>query len=290
MELMETKVVPSYATSWGIEMTKKRSEALDNDANRPGSVEKACRILKAMTDPSNQRLTDIAAHCGMGKSTVMRILDTLISEGLVLRDPETKRYCLGPEMARIGASAREKVDWRDVGRASLMRLADEFQDMVILAVLNGVETVCVDFQKGSYPIQANFQELGSRRTLGVGSGGVAVLAAMSESERETALRLVRPRLARYPLITDSLLRDRVDAAIRNGHAVLLDVVVEHMGGIAVAVLAPNGRPLAALSIAALSDRIQSREAELAASLKKEAAAIGARLAEQDWGPTASVGL
>ena len=271
-------------------MTKRKTDAEDSQAAGSGSVEKACRILKAMTDPSNVRLTDIAAYCGMGKSTAMRILDTLISEGLVLRDPETKRYCLGPELARIGAGAREKVDWREVGRASLMRLADEFEDMVILAVLNGVETVCVDFQKGSYPIQANFQELGSRRTLGVGSGGVAVLAAMSEGERETALRLIQPRLSRYPLITEALLRERIAAAARQGHSMLLDVVVEHMGGAAVAVLDPDGRPLAALSIAALTDRIQSREAALAASLKKEAAVISARLAEQDWGAAASVNL
>lgn len=270
-------------------MSTRRAESADA-AGVSGSVEKACRLLKAMTDPANVRLTDIATYCGMGKSTAMRILDTLISEGLVCRDPQTKHYSLGPEMARIGAGAREKVDWRGVGRASLMRLADEFEDMAILSVLTGVETVCVDFQKGSYPIQANFQELGSRRTLGVGSGGISLLAAMSDDERETALRLIPQRLARYPLITQALLRERIEAAQRDGYAMLLDVVVEHMAGAAVAILDPHGRPVAALSIAALTDRIHSRESALAASLKKEAAAISARLAEQDWGAISSDGL
>ena len=58
---------------------------------------------------------------------------------------------------------------------------------------------------------------------------------------------------------------------------LLDVVVERMGGIAVAILGADGRPVAAISIAALSDRITDREAELAAALKREAALCQALL-------------
>jgi hypothetical protein len=93
-----------------------------------GAIEKACRILKAMTDPRNARLTDIATYCGMEKSTAMRVLDALIREDMVIRDPVSKRYNLGPEIARIGSCGQERFDWRAIGRASLMRLAGEFED------------------------------------------------------------------------------------------------------------------------------------------------------------------
>lgn len=254
-----------------------------------GAIEKACRILKAMTDPRNARLTDIATYCGMEKSTAMRVLDALIREDMVIRDPVSKRYNLGPEIARIGSCGQERFDWRAIGRASLMRLAGEFEDTAILSVLSGVETVCVDVQVGSYPIQANFQQLGSRRTLGVGSGGIVLLAAMTDAEREAALSQIPPRLANYPFISAEVLDERIQAAQRDGHAMLIDAVVAHMGGAAVAVTDRNGRPVAALSIAALSERVASREKQLAAALKREAKIIAANLANADYGSETTAG-
>lgn len=242
-----------------------------------GSIEKACRILKAMTDPRHSRLTDIAAYCGMEKSTAMRILDALIREDMVRRDSVSKRYVLGPEMARIGAWAQERFDWSALARDSLLRLADKFEDTALLSVMSGIETVCVDMQLGRHPLQANYQQRGSRRTLGVGAGGVALLGAMSDAEREAALSQVRPRLVHFPLLNAQALNERIDAAQRDGYAMLIDAVVPNIGGAAV-VIRDHGRPVAALSVTALSERITSREKELAAALKREAGVIETQLA------------
>jgi DNA-binding IclR family transcriptional regulator len=146
-----------------------------------------------------------------------------------------------------------------------------------------VETVCVDVQVGSHPIQANFQQLGSRRTLGVGSGGVVLLASMSDAEREAALLQIPPRLAHFPQLNVQVLEERIKAAQRDGYAVLIDAVVPQIGGAAVAVRNRNGRPVAALSIVALSDRITSREKDLAAALKREVEIIEANLAQAELG-------
>jgi DNA-binding IclR family transcriptional regulator len=274
-----------YGEATGIHMTSDdKGQATERGGiGVAGSIEKACRILKAMTDPRNARLTDIATYCGMEKSTAMRVLDALMREEMVVRDPLSKRYTFGPEIARIGSYGQERFDWRLAGRASMVRLAGEFEDTVILSVLSGVETVCVDVQMGSYPIQANYQQLGSRRTLGVGSGGIALLAAMSDAEREAALSQIPPRLASFPRISAELLSERIDAARRDGHAMLIDVVVDRIGGTAVAVMDRDGRPVAALSIVALSERVTAREKQLAAALRREAAIIGANLADAGHG-------
>lgn len=242
-----------------------------------GSIEKACRILKAMTDPRHSRLTDIAAYCGMEKSTAMRVLDALIREDMVRRDPVSKRYVFGPEMGRIGACAQERFDWPALAHDSLVRLADKFEDTALLSVLSGVETVCVDVQLGSYPLQANYQQRGSRRTLGVGAGGVALLAAMSDAEREAAQSQIRPRLDHFPALNAQALDERIGAAQRDGYSMLLDAVVPNIGGVAV-VVNDRGRPVAALSVTALTERITSREKELAAALRREAGMIEAELA------------
>jgi DNA-binding IclR family transcriptional regulator len=212
----------------------------------------------------------------MEKSTAMRVLDALVREDMVRRDPVSKRYVLGPEIARIGSWAQEQFDWRTISHPSLVRLAEKFEDTALLSVLSGVETVCVDVQLGSYPIQANYQQQGSRRTLGVGAGGVALLAAMNDAEREAALSQIPPRLAHFPALNAHALQERIKAAQRDGYATLIDAVVPNIGGAAVAVK-DRGRPVAAVSITALSDRITLREKELAAALKHEASIIESNL-------------
>ncbi|MFM0205614.1 IclR family transcriptional regulator [Paraburkholderia fungorum] len=243
-----------------------------------GAIEKACRVLKALTDGRNTRLVDIAGYCGLDKATTMRVLDTLIREQLVERDPQTRRYRLGPEVARLAKGVSEPVDWRELARPSLMRLSGAFEDTTIMSVLSSLEMVCVDLQMGSYPIRANYQDIGSRRTLGVGSSGLAVLATLPQEECDVVLAQIAPRLSRYPMLTQPFLVNAIEVTRAKGYAVLIDAVVPRMGGIAVAIRAPSGDALASLSMAALSERVLERETQLAAAMLAEAAKIEGTLA------------
>jgi DNA-binding IclR family transcriptional regulator len=151
-----------------------------------------------------------------------------------------------------------------------MRLTGAFEDSVVLSIPSGVESLCIDVEEGSYPIRANYLTVGSRRPLGVGSGSLALLAWMPEAEREAALEILASQLTRYPRITPAFLDERIAQAREQGYVVLLDVVVERMGGIAMPILDAEGRPVGAISIAALNERILSRETALATALKREA--------------------
>lgn len=250
---------------------RETAQKAPHDAVSP--VERACWILKAVAGLEERRLTDIARYCGLHKATTLRLIGLLEKEGLLRRDPTTRQYALGPEMARLGTAATEIADWRSLVRPALMRLSDQWGDTSIFSVLSNVELVCVDLQTGSYPIQANYQQIGSRRSLGTGSSGIAVLAAMPEAARRTALERITAHLSQFPSISMSLIDTRVAIAQQNGYAVLLHAVVPEMGGIAVAIRDASGWPVAALSMPSLVSRIQSREQQVAKSLIQEAAAI-----------------
>ena len=240
------------------------------------SVERACRILRALSDPGVTRLTDIASATGLDKTTALRLLEVLMNDGFVVRNPQSKHYSLGAELLVLGAAALARFDPRPLVRPALLRLTGQFEDSVILSIPSGIESLCVDVEEGRYPIRANYLAIGSRRPLGVGAGSLALLAWMPEAERQAALAAVAPQLKRYPRISAALLEDHAQKAREQGYAVLLDVVVERMGGIAVPILGADGRPVAAISMAALSDRITSREAELAQALRHEAATCEVR--------------
>lgn len=237
------------------------------------SVQKACRLMRVLSDQRNTRLTDLAGAAGIDKASALRLLDTLVAEGFAVRDGSSKVYTVGPEWLVLRATGVHRIDLRTVVRPALIRLAQTCEDSVILSVPSGQESVCIEMRPGTFPIRANYLNVGSRRPLGVGAGSLALLAALPDAEAEAALGAIAPSLRRYPHFDAVMLRREMEATRARGYALLLDVVVERMGGIAVALHDPDGHPIGAISIAALSDRITEREEKLALALRREAAAV-----------------
>src|SRR5690606_15564463 len=117
-----------------------------------------------------------------------------------------------------------------------------------------------------------YLEIGSRRPLGAGAGSLALLAWMPDAEIEATMSIILGKLQRYPKINRQLLERHIEESRRRGYAVMVDLVVDRMGGIGVPILGSDRRPVAAISIAALTERIFSREQELAEALLREAQA------------------
>ena len=243
-------------------------------ASNTNAAQKVCRILKTLSSPTPLRLADIVQGSDVSAPTTLRILETLMDEGFVERDDVNKRYMLGQQALILGMAMQGRDHIRERARASLVRLAALTGDTVLLSTRHGLESVCVDREFGNYPIRANYLDVGSRRPLGAGAGSLALLAWLPDEEVDAVLPLLAPKLAtRYPLLTDQRLREEIQQSREQGYAMLLDVVVDQMGGLAVPILGADGKPTAALSVAALSQRITSRTALLVDALKQEAAAL-----------------
>lgn len=246
------------------------------------SAQKVCRILRVLSTPLPLRLADIAGGSGVNKATALRLLETLIAEGFVVRDEATKRYALGDEAIALGIAMQGRDHIRDRARPALLRLAALTGDTLLLSTRSGIDSVCIDREFGSFPIRASYLELGMRRPLGVGAGSLALLAWLPDDEVGAVLSLIEPTLkARYPKISTHLLRSEVANARQRGYALLLDVVVDQMGGIGVPVRGSDGKPVAAISLAALSSRITPRLPLLVPALKKAADELSAYYAQRD---------
>jgi DNA-binding IclR family transcriptional regulator len=244
-------------------------------ASAINSVQKSCRILRSLTEPRVSRLSEIAAQAGLNKVTTLRILEVLCREGFVKRDNKTKTYSLGSEVYILAAALRDRDDLRARARPSLVRLAALSEDSVLLSVRSGgTESVCVDREVGAFPIRANYLDIGSRRPLGIGAGAMALLAWQSEAEIEAILPLVEQRLSQYPKVSLTLLRNEIERSRERGYTVFLNMLVDRMGAVGVPIFGADGRAVAAFSIAALSDRLSSRMAQLVEMLKREAEIVG----------------
>lgn len=246
------------------------------------SAQKVCRILRALSSPQPLRLADICASSGVNKATTLRLIETLIGEGFVVRDDANKRYSLGSEALLLGIAMQARDHIRDRARPALVRLAALSGDTALLSTRHGLESVCVDREFGSFPIRANYLDIGSRRPLGAGAGSLALLAWLPDEEVATVLTLITPMLRRnYPALTPTRLRSEIALARERGYAMLLDVIVDQMGGIAVPILGGDGKPIGALSIAALTQRISTRIDLLVPALQRASAELAAPAAQRE---------
>ncbi len=246
------------------------------------SAQKVCRILRVLSTPQPLRLVDICEGADLNKASTLRLLDTLIGEGFVQRDPASKRYVLGDQALVLGMAMQGRDHIRERARPALVRLAAMSGDTLLLSTRHGLESVCVDREFGNFPIRANYLDLGSRRPLGAGAGSLALLAWLPDAEVETVLNALAPVLKkRYPRLTRPTLEAEITRTRERGYAMLLDLVVDQMGGIGVPIFGGDGKPMAAISIAALSSRIATRLSLLTPALKKAGAELSQHCAQRE---------
>ena len=132
--------------------------------------------------------------------------------------------------------------------------AEATGDTAFLIVRSGTEAVCADRVSGSYPVKVFTMEVGSRRPLGVGSGGLALLAALPDVEVDQILKANAQELARFKAMRAARIRREVQQTRAREYAFAEGHVVKEVSGVGVTIRDPRGQPVAAVSVATLSSR------------------------------------
>jgi DNA-binding IclR family transcriptional regulator len=171
------------------------------------TVARAILLLKliASSKARNLRLIDIAEMAALDKSTAHRLLQRLVQERMLVRDPGQRGYRLGPLLHELGIAALPETNLREISESSLRLLAQSTGDMAFLIIRSGFETVCLNRIAGDFEIQTLTRNIGDRHPIGVGAGGLALLASLNDSEVDIAIDAVLPQLGRYS-ITEAMLR------------------------------------------------------------------------------------
>lgn len=233
------------------------------------SIDKVCAVLILLAEHQSLRLSEVSHAIGLNRVTALRILDSLCANDFVRRSGSPPRYSFGPEITAMTLSS-PLPNLREIIRPSLLRMADISGDAAILSVRSGVDAICIDKMIGDYPINNHTLDIGVRRPLGVGAGSMALLAWSPPSEHEVIIDISLTRSADfYPKLTRNLIYDTIQHSREVGYVVLLDVVVERLGGIACPIYDAKDNVVAALSVTGLRERIASRESELAEALLHE---------------------
>jgi DNA-binding IclR family transcriptional regulator len=222
------------------------------------SLERGLRILRdiASSGAIGRRLVDIQQSTGLSKSTAHRLAQTLVYHSFASYDRHSRRYFLGTEVSILSVSApSEMAELRELSRDDLRAVARLTGDTAYLTVRSGNDAVYVARELGSYPIKALTGEIGTRRPLGVGAAGVALLASLDDDEIERVRRSNKGRLRRFPNATEKAIATAVAATRRDGFAYSRGLVIDAVRGVGVEIRDAQSRVIAALSVAAIRERM-----------------------------------
>jgi DNA-binding IclR family transcriptional regulator len=234
--------------------------------------------LLARYQPDGLRISDIGRRLELTKATAVRLTQSLVDERFVVQDPVTRCYRLGPETFAIGLAAEPHYALQRLASPRLRALALETGDWVFFSVAQGFEVICLSRETGDRPIPSDALQLGDRHPLGVGAGGLAVLAALADDEVELALRVHERRIdTEFPNSPVHVIRSLVQPTRERGYAVIPGIVVPGFWALGVPLLQADGRPVAAIVVVARESRLHPTRR---AALGERLLAIGREIREQ----------
>jgi DNA-binding IclR family transcriptional regulator len=238
------------------------------------SLRRSLNLLRLLAEhhEAGITLTQAMEASGLERSTVHRLLSCLAEEQFAERDPETRSYRLGIDAMQLGFSSMRRVPLVDSYRPLMQKLARMSGDTVFLVIRQGDYCLCLHREEGHFPVKVFTTDVGGRRLLGVGAGGLALMAALGDEEND---RIFERHAAEYAQagFTRTQLRRAVQRTRAAGHADIEDTITVGVCGVG-QTFAASATTLAAISFGAITPRLPAaRKRELAALLKAELASV-----------------
>ena len=223
--------------------TSDHSKATDASAS---PVERAFRLLRFIADGgSTANLSDVARQINVNRVTVMRLLESLKSAGLIEVIPPGGSHRLGMAFLTLAASALGSSDLTSRARQTLPGLVEKTGLSAYLAVLEGTELIYLLCETPDTPLVSRIR-VGSRIPAHRATPGLAMLASLDASAL-AALYANHPDDADKP--DWATLNAALDTVRTNGCAWSFSGLEAGIDSCAAAVTDSRGNVLAALSVA-----------------------------------------
>jgi len=225
---------------------------------------------------------------GYGKASLSKILATLAREGFVRQDPLTARFHLGWRLLALAFGHAERVGLPALCLPVLQALADDTDELVQLAVVEGDQLMFVAKAEGPGQQMRMLPLVGLVAPAHATAAGKIWLAHLPEAETLTVLARQGLRRLTPRTITSrgKLLAQLREARVR-GYAIVDEELVEG-GRAAAAPILAAGRVVGAVAVSGPTFRLSlAKLHRIAPRMRRAAAQLGAvwppRVTVRDFG-------
>lgn len=230
----------------------------------------ALRLLAASPRPLG--ITEISRSLGVSKATAFRLMHTLTLEGMAKKDPQTKTYRLGPDLAHLGHAATQAFDLRREAIPVMEALTSTLGLPTFLNVPGSREVVCIEHVASL----SNLDLYGrAGRTMpyhACPSGYVLLTWASQELIDRVVSGPLQPYAANTPREPGELLAI-LEHTREKGYAYGRADLEDGVSSLAAPIHGPHGTVIASLGIAGFSVMIDQRLDELAHALMAAATQV-----------------
>jgi DNA-binding IclR family transcriptional regulator len=217
------------------------------------SVDNALRILQALRDSGQVRVSDVAAELGIARSTAHRLLAMLVYRDFAVQ-AEDRSYRPGPAIAAEPLRGEPAQRLRQVMRPHMEALCDQVAETINLVVRLGTQTRFLHTVESAQVLRVGDRQ-GTVLPAWKTSGGKALLAELTDVQLTALLRAANGRppegmtaAERRSLVVElRLVRDQ-------GYAENIEESESGVCAIGLCVRDTAGDPVAALSVSAPSVR------------------------------------
>lgn len=250
-----------------------------------GSVSTTTRVtevLLAFADATAPLgVSEIARSCGLSKAVVHRILQSLVTSGLVDYLAETRRYRLGPAAIALGRRATRGNALHAAGMPAIAHLANRTGETTTLTERRGHGRQYIGIVESINPIRITVRT-NENVPLWSGASGLSILAFMDPVDIDYVLSGDRPSYTETTLTDPARIRERLAEIRQRGWAHTAGERVRFSSSVAAPIFDADDSPVGSLSVAYLVERLDDAQhydlAQLVLSAARDATA---RLREQE---------
>jgi DNA-binding IclR family transcriptional regulator len=237
-------------------------QGMPRDGYYVRAVVRATEILELIrTSDGGASISELTGGSGLAKASVFRMLRTLEGTGLVERIPGTDLYRLGVRCLEFGQGYLEQVDLRQDALPVMEGLRSRFNETVHLGVLDDqLRLVYLEKLETTHAVGLMMSRVGRTAPSFCTGLGKALLAGQADDVVDALSD--SGQLRRYTDATicePAPLRAELGRIRERGYSLDLE---EHERGVrcvAAAIGGPDGRPVAAISIAGPAERLPERQ-------------------------------
>lgn len=243
-------------------------EAIGMDGTQ--AIRRAIAMLKVVATRGVTGIThgEVADAMQLSRSTSHRILKALVDEGLLDQNESQNRYTIGKLAYELSLSTAADHHATLGWNRAVDAVARRTDHTAYLIARSGLEAVCIQKAEGRGPLRVIPVDIGQRRPIGVGAGGIALLSGFEPHVIARIATTVTPTLKQFPGITPQQFVHDATEAKRQGYALSRGRVFSEVVG--VGVLIPLGKePKLALSIAAPASLMDAARIKIAVGIIKE---------------------
>jgi DNA-binding IclR family transcriptional regulator len=232
-----------------------RKAALPSSTYSIDVIDKTAAILAVFSDKRpSLALRNVVAQTGLPKTTVFRILSSLVAHDFCELDPSTGQYSLGFAFIRFADVRRRQSNLQSLALPIMREIRNEIGETIVLSIRSGDYRVHLDVVEGLHPMRRT-AELGVRAPLYAGAASKVLLAGLDDAE--IAAYLARTELTSFQKNTitskETLWKELRQTRAR-GYAESRSELIPGGGSVAAPVCDYTGKTVAVMDILTPDDR------------------------------------